>query len=256
VYDALELGYTRRFSGKWFFSANYTLSRLYGNYPGLASSDEITTPTQGGSSSTAQQQAGSIARPGGNVNRAWDLDELLWDANGNLDVVGRLATDRPHVAKFYGSYDLPYNTQVGAFLYAASGTPMTTYVTSDHSADLMPYGRGDMGRTPALVLTDLMLSHRIPVGSRQSLKVEFTVLNLFNQKTARHLYNFLNKGGIIPDRTSSFISLADVDLSQGYDVDERILATPDGANAYDVRYGMADLFNDGTRAYLALKYQF
>ena len=41
-------------------------------------------------SATAQQQAGSISRPGGNVNRAWDLDELLWDSNGNLDVTGRL----------------------------------------------------------------------------------------------------------------------------------------------------------------------
>jgi len=95
VYDAFELGYNRRFSGNYFFSANYTLSRLYGNYSGLASSDEITTPTTGGSSSAAQQQAGSISRPGGNVNRFWDLDELLWDSHGNLGLEGRLATDRP-----------------------------------------------------------------------------------------------------------------------------------------------------------------
>ena len=93
--------------GNWFLSANYTLSRLYGNYSGLASSDEITTPTTGVGSSTAQQQSVSIARPGGNVNRAWDLDELLYDAHGNLDVLGRLATDRPHVVKLYGAYDVP-----------------------------------------------------------------------------------------------------------------------------------------------------
>ena len=36
-----------RFSSNYFFSANYTLSRLYGNYAGLASSDEIRTPTTG-----------------------------------------------------------------------------------------------------------------------------------------------------------------------------------------------------------------
>ena len=47
TYDALELGYERRLSNNWFFSANYTLSRLYGNYAGIASSDEITTPTTG-----------------------------------------------------------------------------------------------------------------------------------------------------------------------------------------------------------------
>ena len=44
---------------------------------------------------TAQQQAGSIARPGGNANRAWDIDELLWDSHGNLDVLGRLADRSP-----------------------------------------------------------------------------------------------------------------------------------------------------------------
>ena len=96
VSDALELGYNRRFSNNWFFSANYTLSRLYGNYSGLASSDEITTPTTGGSSATAQQQAGSIARPGGNTNRAWDSDELLWDSHGNVGLLGRLATVQLH----------------------------------------------------------------------------------------------------------------------------------------------------------------
>ena len=35
----------RRFANRWFFSGNYTYSRLYGNYPGISSSDEIRTPT-------------------------------------------------------------------------------------------------------------------------------------------------------------------------------------------------------------------
>ena len=88
-YDALELGVSRRLANSWFLSANYTLSRLYGNYSGIGSSDEITTPTTGQTSATAQQQLGSIARPGSNVSRAWDLDELLYDAHGN-QVLGRL----------------------------------------------------------------------------------------------------------------------------------------------------------------------
>ncbi len=255
-YDALELGYSRRFSDGWFFSANYTLSRLYGNYAGLASSDEITTPTSGGGSAVAQQQSSSISRPGGNVNRYWDLDELLWDSHGNLDPQGRLATDRPHVVKLYGSYDLPYHFQVGAFFYGGSGTPISTYVTSTNSADLFVNGRGDMGRTPVFTQTDLMVSHTTPLRSGQSVRLELTVLNLFNQKTARHIFNFLNKGAIVPDRSSSFIDLSDTDLSKGYDYNALILATPDGANAYDPRYGMPDLFNPGIRAYATVKYQF
>jgi hypothetical protein len=255
-YDALELGYSRRYANNWFFSANYTLSRLWGNYAGLASSDEISTPTTGGSSSTAQQQAGSISRPGGNVNRAWDLDELLYDSRGNLDVTGRLATDRPHVVKLYGSYDFPFGTQVGAFFYGGSGTPITTYVTSTHSADLMVFGRGDMGRTDALTRTDLLLSHNIAVMGGKTLRFELNVQNLFNQKTSRHVFNFLNKGGIVPDRASSYIDLSDTDLTKGYDPNALIRATTDGANAYDPRYGMDDLFEDGTRGYFTIKFAF
>jgi hypothetical protein len=255
-YDALEIGYSRRFSGNWFFNANYTLSRLYGNYAGLASSDEITTPTTGGGSSIAQQQSSSIFRPGGNVNRAWDLDELLWDSRGNLDVRGRLATDRPHVLKLYGGYTIPWGTTLGATMYAGSGTPISTYVTSTHSADLFVNGRGDMGRTPALVKTDLQVSHDIRMAQGRAIRLELTVLNLFNQKTTRHIYNYLNKGGIVPDRTSSYIDLSGTDLTQGYDYNALILATPDGADAYDPRYGLADLFEPGTRAYATLKYLF
>lgn len=255
-YDALELGYNRRFSGNWFFSANYTLSRLYGNYAGLASSDEITTPTTGGSSSVAQQSGGSIARPGGNVNRAWDADELLWDSRGNLDVRGRLATDRPHVVKLYGSYDFPFGTQIGAFFYGGSGTPLSTYVTTTHSIDMFVYGRGDMGRTPVLTRTDLLLSHEVRMLGTKRARFELNVQNIFNQKTTRHIFNFLNKGGIIPDRSSSYIDTSDVDLRQGFNVDQKILATPDGANAYDPRYRKADLFEDGLRGFVTLKFLF
>ena len=38
-YDALELTYSRRFANNWFGNASYVLSRLYGNYSGIASSD-------------------------------------------------------------------------------------------------------------------------------------------------------------------------------------------------------------------------
>jgi hypothetical protein len=266
-YDALELGYNKRFSNNWFFSANYTLSRLYGNYAGLASSDEITTPTTGGSSATAQQQAGSIARPGGNTNRAWDSDELLWDSHGNVGLLGRLATDRPHVVKLYGAYEFPFGTQVGAFFYGGSGTPVYTYVTSTHSADLFVEGRNgwydngrviDGKRTPALYRTDLLLSHDIALpGGQKRLRFELNVLNVFNQKTARHIFNYLNKGAIIPDRQSSFIDLANTDLSQGYDYVALINSTTDGAaGAYDPRYGQGDLFEPGRRAYATVKFVF
>jgi hypothetical protein len=255
TYDALELGWNRRFAQNYFFSANYTLSRLYGNYAGLASSDEITTPTTGVSAATTQQQAGSVARSGGNVNRAWDLDELLFDSHGTLDVKGRLATDRPHVLKLYGAYDFPFGTQLGASVYAGSGTPMSTYVNTTHQIPVFVEGRGDMGRTPAYNRTDLMVSHAITMADRRRLRFEMNVINLFNQKTARHIFNNLNKGAGSPRQTSA-IDLSGVDLLDGYDYRALLAATPDGANAYDVRYGMADLFEPGTNARFTVRFEF
>ena len=259
-YDALELGYNRRFDNNWFFSANYTLSRLYGNYSGIGSSDEITTPTTGNSAAAFQQQTGTIARVGTNTARAWDLDELLWDSHGNLDVIGRLATDRPHVVKLYGAYQTPFKTQIGAFFYGGSGTPMTTYVMTTNTTGgmgAMVDGRGDMGRTPVLTRTDLLLSHELPVTASKRLRLELNVLNVFNQKTARHIFNGLNRGvGAGNQRNSAAVDLSHVDLSKGYDYNALIRATPEGAGAYDPRYGKEDLFDPGTSGYFTVKFLF
>ena len=85
-------------------------------------------------------------------------------------MLGRLATDRPHVVKLYGAYQFPFGTQIGAFFYGGSGTPISTYVTSMHAADLFVEGRGNFfengsvtegKRTPVLTRTDLLASHAI-----------------------------------------------------------------------------------------------
>ena len=259
-YDALELGINRRYSNNYFFSVNYTLSRLYGNYSGIGSSDEITTPATGNTAATSQQQTGNIARPGANDSRAWDLDELLWDSRGHLDLLGRLATDRPHVVKAYGSYQSPFGTQFGAFLYAGSGTPLTTYVMSTNTSGgvgSMVNGRGDMGRTPALTRTDLLISHELGLMGTKKMRFELNVLNVFNQKTVRHVWNGLNFGsGAGGARQSAAIDLSGTDLTKGYDYNALILKTPDGAHAYDPRYKNADLFDPGTRAYVTVKFLF
>ena len=254
-YDAVELGISRRMSGNWFGSANLTISRLYGNYAGLASSDEIRTPTTGVSAGTAQQQGGSISRQGGNVNRAWDSDEQQFDAYGNLDVVGRLATDRPVVLKLYGSYNIARNTQIGAFVYAGSGTPITTYVNTVHQTELFVEGRGDYGRTPFYSKTDLLVSHELPMAGNKRMRIELNVLNLFNQKTARHIFNHLNRGAGVPDQAAA-IDLETVNLYNGYNYRQLIDRTSKGQNAYDPRYGMADLFEPGTQGQVAVKFLF
>lgn len=257
-FDALELTLEKRFSNNWFGSASYTLSRLYGNYSGTANSDEIDTPTTGVTSRTAQQQDGSIARPGSNAHTGWDIDEVLWDAHGNLDPRGRLATDRPHVVKLYGAYQFNFGTQIGAFFYGGSGTPVSTQVIGQDQYSPFVNGRGDMGRTPVLTRTDLLISHEVSMASRKRLRLELNIQNLFNQKTATHIFNFLNKGapGGGQTQAADAIDFSEVNLAAGYDYNALIRATQEGVNAYDPRYGMADLFNPGLQGQFSIKFIF
>ncbi len=112
-YDALELQVDKRFAKNYYFNANYTFSRLKGNYSGLASSLEF-------------------GRVSPNVSRLFDLPWQAFNLNGEpLD--GRLPTDRPHVFKFYGAYTANWggnqSTEFSGFTTAASGTPLTSVIT-------------------------------------------------------------------------------------------------------------------------------
>ena len=234
------------------------MSRLYGNYAGTANSDEISTPTTGITSNNAQQQVGTIARPGSNSHTGWDIDELMWDAHGNLNPLGRLATDRPHVVKLYGAYQFGMGTQIGAFFYGGSGTPITTQVVGQDQYAPMVNGRGDMGRTPVLTRTDLLLSHDLSLADRKRIRFELNIQNIFNQKTATHIFNFLNKGAPAGSQTraADAIDFSEVNLAAGYDYNALILATQEGRAAYDPRYGMEDLYNPGLQGQVSVKFLF
>ncbi|MBX7132207.1 MAG: hypothetical protein K1X67_05975, partial [Fimbriimonadaceae bacterium] len=240
---------------RFFVSANYVYSRLYGNYAGLGNSDEISTPTTGVSSATTQQSGGSIARPGSTGSRAWDLDQYLFDSHGQF-VTGRLATDRPHVFKAYGSYKFKWGTDVGGFYYAGSGTPISTVVNQAQRIPLFVEGRGSMGRTPILTQTDLLVGHELRFGEMKRLRFEFNAQNIFNQKTARHIFNQLNRGAGSGDPASA-LNLTNTNLFQGYDYMAKLNAIKaTGKDPFDPRYGMPDLFNTGFVGRLMVKFTF
>lgn len=255
-YDAMELSLTRRIADRWFFSGSYVLSRLFGNYTGLADSDEIaTTATAGGGGgwSTNQQSGGTIgARPGSSDNRAWDLDELMFDSHGHLNVEGRLPTDRPHVLKLYGSYNFKFGSEVGTFFYLASGTPMSTYVNTTNDIPVFVEGRGNLDRTPVLNRTDLLVAHTFNIAEGKKLRVEFNMLNLFNQKTATYRYNYLN----FDRRPSSGLDLGRVDLFKGYDYKALLNASTDKAKAFDPQFNKNVMFNDGFAGRFGIKFTF
>ncbi len=254
TYDAMELSLTRRFGNGWLASASYVYSRLYGNYSGLANSDEIRPPTLGFSSPVAQQLGGDVSREGANNHRAYDLYDLFWDSHGTLDVKGRLATDRPHVFKLYGSYQFKFGLQFGGFYYGGSGTPISTYMWENNTIPLFVNGRGDLGRTPFLNQTDFLIAQEFKLGEQKTLRFEFNAINVFNQKTNRYTfpdYNYQN-------RASSQPSMDSTNLANGYNYQDLVAKTTDGltGRALDPRYGMAAIFNPGFTGRIGVKFTF
>ena len=75
----------KRLDHHYYFNANYTLGYLFGNYSGLASSDENGRTSPG-------------------VDRFFDYPINGFTATGQPDN-GYLATDRRHVFKSYGGYE-------------------------------------------------------------------------------------------------------------------------------------------------------
>ncbi len=112
-----------------------------------------------------------------------------------------------------------------------------------------------MGRTDVLTRTDLVVSHELKMLGDKKVRLELNMLNVFNQKTSRYVYNFLNRGGGVA-RASSAIDLSHTDLSQGYDYNALILASPDGRGAYDPRYGKDALFSEGASGFFTVKFLF
>ena len=253
-YDALELQVLRRFSHGWLASASYVYSRLYGNYSGLQSTDEIRPPTLGYGFGPNQVFGAEDYRPGGNANRYFDLDEALYDAHGNLGLYGRLPTDRPHVFKFYGAYNFPFGTEIGTFFRASSGTPVTTQVVSTNDIPLYVDGRGNWGRTPTWTQTDLVVAHEVKFGEVKRLRLEVNFINVFDQKTSLFVFDRYNQEELSPSGT---IDLIATDLTKGYDWLSMVNAASVRDNVpLDPRYGKNAVFNTGIEGRFLIKFIF
>jgi hypothetical protein len=173
-YNGFDISLDKRLANHYYFNLNYTYSRLYGNYSGLASSDEAGRTSPG-------------------VNRFFDLPHLGWTATGQKDN-GLLATDRPNVFNAYGAYIFDWmgsktnSTELSFFQTFQSGTPQTTFISY---ITALPFTkRGDLGRTPMLSQTDFMLSHKYKFGrdDRFTLAADLNILNLWDQRIVTGLF--------------------------------------------------------------------
>lgn len=106
TYQALELSASKRFSTGWQGSASYTLSQVYGNYPGLFSSTN-----------------GQLDP---NITSQFDLASLMVNREGQLD------QDRSHNFKVQAAYQFNFGMSLGVSASFQSGIPV--YYLGSHSA--------------------------------------------------------------------------------------------------------------------------
>jgi hypothetical protein len=242
-YDGLEVVLNRRIADNYYFNLGYTYSRLYGNYSGLASSDELGRTSPG-------------------VNRFFDLPFIGFTTDGIPDN-GRLATDRPHVFNAFGGYSFNWwgssknTTDVSFFTTAQSGTPLTTVITL-YSAGTVLRGRGDQGRTPAFTQTDFTASHKVKLSEATSVTFYFTAINLFDEENT-----LLKVRTISPVNFGAALGLGDEPTTINRLLTQGILSNieaylADAANPQrrDTAYGMPSSFQGPRQLRLGLKVNF
>lgn len=172
-YDALEFRLRKRLANRWSAEVDYTYSRLWGNYSGLASSDE--------------GYATGSARLAPNVSSYFDTLYQSYDSD-QRQVLGRLGTDRPHVMKLWATYDLPWGTSLGLLGLAQSGLLQSSVIRWTGGYGVYFNGRGDLGRLPWYKQVDLQVEHSFHLRQSQRISLQTNVSNLFDFKTVTGYY--------------------------------------------------------------------
>ena len=206
LYNALQVELDTHHWSNISMNLNYTYSRLYGNYSGLANPDEPT--------------AGGVGRTDPNVSRGFDEPWVGFTLTGHTDN-GLLALDRPHVFKASGTYTWDWwksktqSTDLSFFTVAESGTPRTSFVRV-MNVFMVEDKRGNLGRTPTFTQTDLNLQHRYKFGTdnRFALVAEINVINVFNQDTVLAFNQ---------SKSSTYMNLSQTQITGG--VNDKVAAT-------------------------------
>lgn len=174
-YTALEIGAEGAWRGVRY-RASYVLSRTWGNYPGLYSSDQ------------------GYANPG--MNGALLFPEQARNSTGLLP------NDRTHVVKVSAAYTFGFGLEAGAFLSAESGSPINEFAAGRSNGTYEPtfqVPRGSAGRTAALWNVDLRLAYALPLRHGPRSRVVLDVLHVGNPRRATRVdemhYTTLDQNG-------------------------------------------------------------
>jgi outer membrane receptor protein involved in Fe transport len=185
-YDGVELALNKRLSNNWSARVSYLWSRLYGNYSGLAQTDEN-------------------GRNSPNVGRLYDYPVMMFQQDGQPSY-GVLATDRTHQFKAQFLYDFNFGLSAGLNWYGASGLPRSregAFIPGSNYP-VMYLGRNSDGRLPFYNQADLYAQYRLRLGQRSALTFSANILNLFDQEAATNYFPTNFYGGAVNGSEDAF----------------------------------------------------
>jgi len=223
-YYSLDVGLDKRFSNNWMGGVHYTWSYLWGNFSGLASSDE-----QG--------------RKSPNVERYFDAWFMHYDQNLN-ETLGKLPTDRPHQFKVYGAYTFDFGLTAGLSAFGMSGTPKNLEFELNNIQGYYPIGRGTEGRNSFLWRLDAYAEYNLQLTDRYAVQFNLNVTNVFNTKIATRIFPLINQEDVYLDDDEILAGFNYLDVISEHDV------------LRDPRFQMDQSFQSQMTARLGIKFIF
>ncbi|MFY9552107.1 MAG: TonB-dependent receptor [Thermoanaerobaculia bacterium] len=178
IFRGVQLDVTKRFSDNWSLVASYLWSRLDGNYDG---------------GFAPYTQPRGTADP--NISATYDYFDFFTNGQDLTRITnrGRLANDRTHQIKVYGTYVTPFRLNVGLAGYFRTGTPLTRLGNSNayDRWEFFLTERGAEGRVPSDYEIDLHLGYPFQVGpvTINALVDIFQLLNVQRATFLEEAYN-------------------------------------------------------------------
>ena len=276
-YDGLDIRLSMANTKGVTGDVSYTYSSLWGNYPGLTTTD--------------QTDGGITGRNSPDTTRAFDEPFYYFGANGK-STDGPLPTDRPNVLKGDVYYTFSWfrhqSTSFGIFQQFLQGSPVSSWIDLAGAISNQPYeatyvfGRGNWAnmnvnqttgavtlgtpyarRTPWFIQSDLNASHTIPLGEGKSISFEATANNAFNQHAITAYWGGMDSlyyaTALYPGNENLYSGAGLYnELEHGYNVQQFL--TSNGAGQPNVvgsgQYGDPYLYQLGRTVRFALRYTF
>lgn len=275
-YDGLDVLLTLANARHVTGNISYTHSSLWGNYPGLTTTD--------------QTDGGITGRNSPDTTRSFDEPFYYFGANGKSND-GPLPTDRPNVFKGDVYYTLPWKhtaTSFGIFQQFLQGSPVSSWIDlvaaipGEPYEAVYPFGRGNWvnmnvnpasgavtigaphaRRTPWFTQSDLNASQTFNVGEAKSISFEVTAQNALNQHAVTAYWagiDSLYYAYALSPGDQTLYSGAPLyqELESGYNV-QQFLTANGGGNPNVIgsgQYGDPYLYQLGRKLRFALRFTF